>query len=71
MSKPTVMKKAEIKELSTQDLRDRLEQMEKDYRQLVINHSVSPVDNPAKITRDRRDIARVKTELRARELNKQ
>ncbi|MCC8070887.1 MAG: 50S ribosomal protein L29 [Bacteroidales bacterium] len=65
------MKKAEIKELSTQDLRDRLEQMEKDYRQLVINHSVSPVDNPAKITRDRRDIARVKTELRARELNKQ
>jgi len=63
------MTKAEIKELSTQDLRDRLEQMENEYLQLKVNHSVSPVDNPAKITADRRMIARVKTELRQRELN--
>ncbi|WP_300805427.1 50S ribosomal protein L29 [Duncaniella muris] len=63
------MKKVEIKELGTQDLKDRLEQMEKDYAQLKINHSVSPVDNPAQIRRDRRMIARVKTELRQRELN--
>ena len=63
------MTKAEIKELSTQDLRDRLEQMENEYLQLKVNHSVSPVDNPAKITADRKMIARVKTELRQRELN--
>lgn len=63
------MKKEEIKELPTADLKERLAQMEKDYRQLRINHAVSPLDNPAKITADRRDIARVKTELRARELN--
>ncbi len=63
------MKKEEIKELSTQDLKDRLVEMEKEYRQLVINHSISPVDNPAKITHDRKMIARVKTELRQRELN--
>ncbi len=63
------MKKEEIKEMSTQDLSDRLEVMEKEYRQLQINHSISPVDNPAKITADRRMIARVKTELRARQLN--
>lgn len=63
------MKQAEIKELSTQDLQERLAQLEKDYRQLTINHAVSPIDNPAKITADRRTIARVKTELRARELN--
>ena len=63
------MKKVEIKELSTADLKERLEVMEKEYRQLVVNHSVSPVDNPAQITADRRMIARVKTELRARELN--
>ncbi len=62
------MKKEEIKEMSTADLRERLEQMEKEYRQLVINHSVSPIDSPAKITADRRMIARVKTELRMREL---
>lgn len=63
------MKKEEIKEMTTQDLKDRLEQMEKEYVQLKINHSITPIDNPAKITADRRMIARVKTELRSRELN--
>ncbi|MCM1293517.1 MAG: 50S ribosomal protein L29 [Bacteroides sp.] len=63
------MKKEEIKEMNTQDLKDRLEQMEKEYAQLKINHSISPIDNPAKITADRKMIARVKTELRQRELN--
>lgn len=62
------MKKEEIKEMTTADLKARLVEMEKDYRQLTINHAISPVDNPAKITADRRDIARVKTELRQREL---
>ncbi|MCC8118350.1 MAG: 50S ribosomal protein L29 [Bacteroidales bacterium] len=65
------MKKDEIKELSTADLREHLAQMEQEYRQLKINHSISPLDNPAKITADRRMIARVKTELRRRELNNQ
>ncbi len=63
------MNKEEIKELSTQDLKDRLEEMEKAYLQQKINHSISPLDNPAKITQDRKMIARVKTELRQRELN--
>lgn len=63
------MKKEEIKELSTADLKERLAEMQKEYRQLVVNHSVSPLDSPAKITADRRMIARVQTELRARELN--
>ena len=62
------MKKEENKELSTADLRERLAQMEKDYLQMKANHAVSPLDNPAKITADRKMIARVKTELRAREL---
>ena len=65
------MKKEEIKELSTADLQERLAQMEKEYLQQKINHAVSPLDNPAKITADRRMIARVKTELRMRELNNQ
>ena len=63
------MKKEEIKELGTQELRERLEQMQKEYLQQRINHAVTPVDNTAKITADRRMIARVKTELRRRELN--
>ncbi len=64
------MKKENFAEVSTQDLRDRLDVMEKDYAQLKINHAVSPLDSPAKITHARKEIARVKTELRMRELNK-
>ena len=65
------MKKEEIKELSTADLQERLAQMERECLQLKVNHAVSPLDNPAKITADRRMIARVKTELRQRELKNQ
>ena len=63
------MKKEEIKEFSTQDLKERLEQARKEYLQQKINHAISPIDNPAKITHDRKMIARMKTELRQRELN--
>jgi large subunit ribosomal protein L29 len=38
---------------------------------MVLNHSISPLDNPAKLNNfARRTIARMKTELRQRELNK-
>ncbi len=63
------MKKEEIREMSTADLKDRLQQLEKEYLQERANHAVTPLDNTAKITADRRTIARVKTELRQRELN--
>lgn len=63
------MNKAEIKELSTKELKERLEAAVVALNQLEINHSISPLDNPAKITQERRMIARMKTELRSRELN--
>ncbi len=63
------MKKAELKELSVKELSERLEEAEKAYLQQKINHSITPLDNPSKITQDRRMIARMKTELRERELN--
>ncbi|MDE6542535.1 MAG: 50S ribosomal protein L29 [Muribaculaceae bacterium] len=63
------MKQEEIKEMATADLKERLAQMEKEYRQLKAQHAVSPIDSPAKITKDRKAIARVKTELRMREIN--
>ena len=62
------MKKENFSEVTTKDLTDRLEQMQLDYIQLKATHAVSPLDNPAKITHARKEIARVKTELRAREL---
>jgi len=63
------MKIAEIRDLSTQELKERLEVELKTYEQKKINHSISPLDSPAVIKRSRREIARMKTELRQRELN--
>ncbi|MEE0384826.1 MAG: uL29 family ribosomal protein, partial [Phocaeicola vulgatus] len=37
--------------------------------QIVLNHSISPLDNPAQIKQLRSTIARMKAELRQRELN--
>lgn len=62
------MKKEEIKELSIQELKASIEAAEKAYRELKVTHAISPIDNPAKITADRREIARMKTVLRQKEL---
>ena len=63
------MKKENFKDLSDKELQDRLAAAEKEYVQEKIQHSISPLDNPAKITADRKNIARMRTEIRARELN--
>ena len=64
-----VMKIAEIRELSTKELVERIDAEVAAYDQKVINHSISPSENPAQIKQQRRMIARMKTELRQRELN--
>ncbi len=63
------MKKEEIKELSTKELRERLDAAVVALNQMQINHSISPLDNPSQIKQDRKMIARMKGELRSRELN--
>ena len=65
-----VMKIAEIREIATNELAERIQTEEANYNQMVLNHSISPLDNPAQIKQLRRTIARMKTELRQRELNK-
>ena len=62
------MKKEEIKDLSIQELRAQIEASEKAYRELKVAHAISPIDNPSKITKDRREIARLKTVLREKEI---
>lgn len=63
------MKIAEVRELSTKELVERIEAETASLNQRKINHSVSPMDNPAQLKQLRRTIARMKTELRQRELN--
>ena len=64
------MKIAEIKELSTEELVERVAAEKTALNQMEINHSISPLDNPAQIKQSRRTIARMMTELRNREFNK-
>lgn len=63
------MKIAEVRELSDKDLKEKLGSESKALDQLILNHSVTPLDNPAKIKEKRRDIARFLTVLRQREQN--
>ena len=57
------MKPQVIRELSTNDLRERLEEEKKQLIRLKINHAVSPLDNPMRIRAMRRDVARMTSEL--------
>ncbi len=63
------MKNAEIRELSTAELQERINAEVTAYDQKRNNHSITPSENPAQIRQQRRMIARMKTELRQRELN--
>ena len=65
------MKSSEIKELSIQELTERLESEESMLVRMKMNHAVSPLDNPNKIVETRRNIARLKTEMRARQIQEQ
>ena len=65
------MKSTEIKELTAVELQERLENEESMLVRLKMNHAVSPLDNPNKIVETRKNIARLKTELRARQIQMQ
>ena len=63
------MKMNEIKGLETKELAEKLETEVANYNQMKLNHAVTPLENPSQIKAARRDIARMKTELRQRECN--
>ena len=64
------MKMNEFKGIETKELVEKLETEVAKYNQMKLNHAITPLENPSQIKAARRDIARMKTELRQRELNK-
>ena len=58
------MKSAEIKDMSIQDLQERIDAEKAKLSQLKVQHAVSPIENPSIIQKSRRDIARMLTILR-------
>lgn len=64
------MKNTEIQQLTDKELIEKIESEKEQLMQLRIAHAVSPLENPMKIRQTRRNIARLKTELRKRQLKK-
>jgi large subunit ribosomal protein L29 len=62
------MKQEDIKQLSTADLSDKIKEQKNSLAKLKLNHSVSPIESPATITDSRKTVARLQTELRARQI---
>jgi len=62
------MKQQVVRELSTPELKERLVEEQVQLSKLTLNHAISPIENPNKITEQRKTIARLKTEIRKREL---
>jgi large subunit ribosomal protein L29 len=62
------MKQTDITQLSTSDLAERVKEEKSALAKLKLNHAVSPIENPAKITDSRKTVARLNTELRKRQL---
>lgn len=62
------MKNSEIKALGLDELKQKLVSEQEAYRKLKFAHEISPIENPMKIRETRKLIARLQTEVKAKEL---
>ena len=62
------MKANEIRNMSVEELEAKLADLKKDLFNLRMQHATNHLDNPINISNVRRDIARVKTVLREKQL---
>ena len=63
------MKATELRELSAAELNQKLADLKQELFNLRFQHAMNQLENPGRIEAVKRDIARVKTVLRANELN--
>ena len=62
------MKQKEVKELSIDELNEKLVSFQKELSDLKMTHAISPIENPMQIKTLRRTIARINTELTTRSI---
>ncbi len=63
------MKVAEVKEMSTKEILEKVELERAQVAKMRLNHAISPMENTATMKQARKDIARMLTVLREREIN--
>ena len=66
MSKTVDFKKS-IQALSDEDLKARIQEDELRLKKLEFAHAISPLENPMTIRNLRREVARLKTELKKKQ----
>ena len=57
-----------VKDMSETDLTSELEQIRVQYQKMKFEHAIKGLDNPISLREVRRDIARLETEVRRREV---
>lgn len=62
------IKREDLNNLTSEDLKQRLHDDADRLQKLRFNHAVNPLENPLQLRYLRREVARLKTELRKREL---
>ena len=62
------MKQKEVKELSVEELNDKLKSFKKELSEMKMTHAISPIENPMQKKSIRRTIARINTELTVRSI---
>lgn len=62
------MKYSEIKDLPTEEIKEKLSLERDNLTKLKINHTISPIENPKALTASRKNVARMMTELRKRQI---
>ena len=60
--------KLELQNLSDSELREELENSQKHFQTLKFNNAVSTLEKTSELKKARRNVARILTELRSREL---
>ena len=65
------MKASEIRELSVTELNEKLVELKKELFNLRFQNAINQLENPMRIKAVKKDIARVKTVIRANELSKE
>ena len=65
------MKAAEIRELSSAELDQKLSDLKSELFNLRFQHAINQLDTPLRLQVVRKDIARVKTVIREKELKAQ
>ena len=63
------MKNNKLKEMSSQDLEKELSELKSELFKLRFQSATNGLDNPMKIRNTKRNIARIKTILKEKELN--